>query len=206
MKTTAKTHCKVTSLSLLKTAFLVLICLCTSAFSYAQKNERKGFFLGIGIGPGVVAYKTSFTGFDFLSEKNSKVTFMSDFKIGYAPTDQLAIYWTSKVAWFNSDFLSEENNLAINGFGGVGASYFLETIAPAFYFNGGIGYATWSVLNTENADASINTFGLGLSAGVGYEFASHWSAEANLTFGKPKDGDFTVNTTAVRFTINYLLY
>ncbi len=206
MKTTAKTHCKVTSLSLLKTAFLVLICLCTSSFSYAQKNERKGFFLGIGVGPGLVAYKTSFTGFDFLSEKKTKVTFMSDFKIGYAPTDQLAIYWTSKVAWFNSDFLSEEKNLSINGFGGVGASYFLETEAPSFYFNGGIGYATWSVLNTENTNASLNTFGLGLSAGAGYEFARHWSAEANFTFGKPKDGDFTVNTTAVRFTINYLLY
>jgi hypothetical protein len=191
-----------------KTVFFLLTCLCITSFSYAQKNERKGFFLGIGIGPGLVFYDAvQVTSFNFETEKENKVTFITDFKIGYAPTNQLAIYWTSKVAWFNTTGnFSDEEFFTINGFGGVGASYFLKDTAPSPYFNVGIGYSSWSQLNIENAEEAINAFALGLSAGAGYEFARHWSAEVNLTYGKPSNDNFATRATAIRLTINYLLY
>jgi hypothetical protein len=144
MKTLVKTHQSAISLFLLKSTFLLMLCLLSTSFSYAQKNERKGFFLGIGIGPGLVSYDAiSFNGSRFGTEKENKFTFMSDFKIGYAPTHQLALYWTSKVAWFKtSSAFSEDENLTINGLGGLGVSHFLKDVAPSPYFNVGVGYAS----------------------------------------------------------------
>jgi hypothetical protein len=128
---------------------------------------------------------------------------MSDFKIGYAPTDNLAIYWMSKVAWFNEEINFDDKTLHINDVGGLGASYFFNKSAPSPYFNGGIGYPTFTPLYGEDM---INYSGLGISAGAGYEFASHWSAEANFTYGKPSYEEAYINIAALRLTVNYLLY
>lgn len=48
---------------------------------YAPKNpERKGFFLGIGLGPGIISYKGGVENYNIELERQTKVAFMSDLK------------------------------------------------------------------------------------------------------------------------------
>lgn len=50
-------------------------------------GKRKGFIIGIGIGPGLTSFSQSlkFGGSRVTSDRLNKMSFMSDFKIGYAP-------------------------------------------------------------------------------------------------------------------------
>src|SRR5680860_351446 len=74
--------------------FLLIISSFSNAQQYEPQNiERKGFFLGVGLGPGIISYKGGYKNNNSSFERQNKITFMSDFKIGYAPTDNLAIYW-----------------------------------------------------------------------------------------------------------------
>ena len=197
------------ALQLIQPAILMVIIL-LSGFNISnaqqyenQYFERKGFFLGLGLGPGLISYKRGYENNNSSFDRQNKITFMSDFKIGYAPTDHLAIYWMSKVAWFNLDRNFEDKNLYINGLGGIGASYFVNKSAPSPYFNGGIGFSTFMPLIENDG---VNFTGLGISAGAGYEFVSHWSAEINFTYGKPSYEGSYINIAALRLTVNYLLY
>ncbi len=161
---------------------------------HAQNNEHKGFILGFGVGP-------SLNSFDL---GGNELALNTNFKIGYSPTNQLAFYWNSQVAWFSQSVLSTDKVLTIDSVGGLAGTYYLEEQSPSLYVNALLGFANWQ---SFEAGTEPNT-GLGWGIGGGYEFARHWSADANLTFGKPKIGASEVasNTWAVRFSINYLMY
>lgn len=185
----------------------MLVAMFLSANTSAQNNERKGFILGIGVGAGLNSYQFDFelSGIDFMRE--STVSFVSDFRIGYAPTDQIAIYWVSRGSWYNQEgvfSLGGDKVFVINGMAGLGGSYYLEPEAPCFFVNAAIGYANWFTPFEDNPE---NNLGFGFGLGGGYEFSKHWSTELNLTSGKPSGDDgFSVNTWAARLTINYLMY
>ena len=56
----------------------------------AFDGERKGFIIGLGVG----------TGFTSISDwEEYKFGFQTDFKIGFAPSNSLTIYYNSKVSW-----------------------------------------------------------------------------------------------------------
>jgi len=173
----------------------------------AQNNERKGFILGLGVGAGFNSYQFDFelSGIDFMRE--SKVAVVSDFRIGYAPTEQIAIYWVSRASWYNQEgsfSLGGEKVFVINGMAGLGGTYYLEPEAPCFFVNAAVGYSNWFTPFEENVENNL-AFGAGL--GGGYEFSKHWSSELNFTGGKPSGDDgFSVSTWAARLTINYLMY
>lgn len=172
---------------------------------FAQNGMRKGFILGIGVGPGFIKYRGEYENFGLISigEEKSRLTVMSDFKIGYAPNDNLAIYWMSKVSWFNRE-TSFDKELTISGVAGLGASYYLNSEFPSLYFNGGVGYSTWGTLDFPQGNSTY--LGLGFVIGAGYEFAKHFSVEGNISWGRPNEDFFSYNVYAFRITLNYLLY
>ncbi|MGI9543374.1 MAG: hypothetical protein ACR2MX_08950 [Cyclobacteriaceae bacterium] len=188
-------------------SFCTIVILLNCINVSAQNNERKGFILGFGVGAGLNSYQFDFelSGIDFMRE--SKVAFVTDFRIGYAPTDQIAIYWVSRGSWYNQEgvfSLGGDKVFVINGMAGLGGSYYLEPEAPCFFVNAAVGYANWFTPFEDNPE---NNLGFGVGLGGGYEFSKHWSAELNLTGGKPSGDDgFSVNTWAARLTINYLMY
>ena len=179
----------------------------------AFDGNRKGFIIGIGGGPGYTTFnetfKSSFSGntFTMTSDRQNKLTFMSDFRIGYAPSNLLQIYWMSKVSWFKLKSSPEEDVIIANGFGGVGVTYSFNPTGPSPFITGGLGFSTWALPFEQGTETMT---GLGVVAGVGYEFASHWSFEFDLMWGQPdtKEGgaELTINTLSLKFTLNVLAY
>ncbi len=179
----------------------------------AFDGNRKGFIIGIGIGPGYTTFnqtlKSSFSGNTFTrtSERENKLTFMSDFKIGYAPSNFLQIYWMSKVSWFKLKNSLEDDVTIANGFGGIGVTYSFNSDGPSPFLSGGLGFSTWALPFEQGAETMT---GLGVVAGVGYEFARHWSFEFDLMWGQPNTTEsgleLTTNALSFKFTLNVLAY
>lgn len=196
-------------------ATMAALVLATAA--HAWDGQRKGFILGIGAGAGLASFKTqeSYTGFGepltAEGERQNKFALMTDFKIGYAPSNNLSLYWSSKVAWFSKknefDFGGqhyEESATVTNGIGGLGASYYFKPQGPSPYVTGTFGFASWGTPFEQGSESYTST---GLALGGGYEFSKHWSLEGNLSFGNPGDGaGYSINAKAVRLTVNWLGY
>lgn len=150
-----------------------------------NKNQRRGFVLGLGAGAGLI--------------EGEEVRFSSNFKIGGAPSDMVAIYWGSQVDWFSVD-----NELFANGVGGLGLTFYAEEESPSFLVNTLVGIA--SLTPISETDLAFTGFGWGF--GIGYEFARHFSTEVNYTHGNLSNNvfDLEVETWSVRWTLNWLLY
>jgi hypothetical protein len=182
--------------------------------SYAFDGQRKGFLLGIGIGPGFTSFTqkvaVSFGEINMSAEsdRESKAGVMTDFKIGYAPENTWAIYYTSKVSWFGmTNALGNKVTIA-NGLGALAASYWFKPQAPSPFIAGGFGYSTWALPFEDNPPETW--MGIGLFAGGGYEFSRHVNIEGYLCWGKPKREEFGIeassNALSFMLTINALAY
>lgn len=159
--------------------------------------QRKGFVLNLGAG-------VAMTNLDFgQGESRNRVGVATDFKIGYAPTDQLLIYYSNDASFFTIDDF--EDNLTVSGVSAIGASWFLQPAAPTFFFDAAIGLAGLTFFDTADGD-SDGYNGLGVAIGAGYEFARHWLIDVDLIFGSPGEDGFSVDTRTIRFAINWLLY
>jgi hypothetical protein len=172
--------------------------LLTPASGHAQK-PRKGFILDLGVGLAGVSQSSSFAG----STRETTGAVGTSFKIGHAPTDQLLLYYTNDVAFFRetSPFGSDELNAV--GMSGLGATYFFQPAAPAFYVNGGLGIAARRSISLEDGTEAPAITGWGLSVGGGYEFARHWLLDGDLVVGRLDGG---LNTSSLRVGIVWLLY
>ena len=200
-----------------KVFFLILIVLITLFLivsANAFDGKRKGFILGFGIGPGLTSFTQEVAGRDYYqdwvivkSDRSNKMAIMTDFKIGYAPTDFYEIYYTSKVSWFGITNVLGDNVTIANGLGALGATYYFTPQVPSPFISGGIGFSTWA---TPFESGSKTWTGFGLFAGVGYEFARHWSVEFDLLWGKPGTSEFGIdvssNAFSVKATVNVLGY
>lgn len=132
---------------------------------------------------------------------------MSDFRIGYAPSNLLQIFWMSKVSWFKLENSLGEDVIIANGFGGVGVTYSFNPTGPSPFITGGLGFSTWALPFEQGAETMT---GLGVVAGVGYEFARHWSVEFDLMRGQPNTKEsgleLTTNALSFKLTLNVLAY
>ena len=176
---------------------------------FALDGNRKGFIIGIGGGPGYTTFNQTFKSSSFTntSDRQKKRTFMSDFRIGYAPGNLLQIYWMSKVSWFKLKISPEDDVILANGFGGVGATYSFNSTGPSPFVTGGLGFSTWALPFEQGAETMI---GFGAIAGVGHEFARHWSVEFDLMLGQPSTresvAELTTNALSFKLTLNVLAY
>ncbi len=133
---------------------------------------------------------------------------MSDFKIGFGASEQLEIYYASKVSWFGITNALNNKVTISSGVGTFGLTYNLRPIVPTFYVSGGLGFSTWSLPFEDPAPDSW--LGFGMFVGGGYEFSRHYSVSLDILYGNPSDseGSLTVSAsvTSVKLTINALAY
>jgi hypothetical protein len=207
-------HMRRTTLLLSLLAPVILI---NAATAFAWDGKRKGFVLGVGAGGGLASNKPYANSSGFGAggttegERESKFAIMTDFKIGYAPSNQVAIFWMSKVAWFGYDVVYQNQVLQsytiANGIGGVAVAYYFNPEGPSPYLTGGLGFSTYDAPFEENFDGFS---GSGFALGAGYEFSKHWSVEGNLSWGSPntdlQGGELGFKSLAVRVTVNVLGY
>jgi len=188
----------------------VVLVMLMAISAMAFNGQRKGFILGGGLGFGVTSYTQTvkWNGLSETGDRENKGAFNTNFQIGYAPSDQVAIYYVSKVAWFSMTNAYDDEVTIASGAGGLGFSYYQKPVAPSMIFTGGIAVSSWSLPFED--DAPDPWQGFGIFGGVGYEFARHVSAELDLVYGKPdtkEDGvTASANVMSVMLTVNALAF
>jgi hypothetical protein len=197
---------------------IALITLCLFVNADAFNNKRKGFILGGGLGLGLTSLQQTVT-IDWLdeateSERENKFGFMTNFKIGYAPSDIFEIYFAWKDSWFGSkiyrllgDSMGEDVTMA-SGLWGLGVTYYFKPEAPSYFITGGFGLSTLSLPFESHSDTKE---GGGLFAGAGYEFRPHFNVELDLIWGRPEDFKLFgiqshTSVLSVALTVNALAY
>lgn len=177
------------------------LCVAFAGNASAFNGKRSGFILGFGLGLG----NTSITKQDFgyypfggsgLETSNSYSAINTDFRIGGGPSDQVHIYYVSKVG-----FYTENDNLSAQGLGGLGATYYLNKTAPSVYFTAAYGLTTLTTV--ESSGGGEIDMGSGFAIGAGYEFVAHLSIEANLIKGSLGDES---SASSFRVTLNALAF
>jgi hypothetical protein len=183
------------------------ICMAGMIVSNAQAfdGNRRGFFLGGGLGPGLTNFSQTvgYSIFSVTSDRVNKASFLTDFKIGYAPSDKYQIYYFNYVSWFGLDNVFGDNVMIGNGVGGLGLTFYTQPQAPSTYFNFGIGLSSWDAVSEDNGDT---WWGVGIMLGGGYEFARHWALEGTFTYGHPSitEGGITASTDALAFGVKII--
>ena len=137
--------------------------------------QRQGFIIGFGAGPSVTT-----------GDVDSKVGVSTDFKIGGMAGKSVQLYCTSK--W---SFFSEDGAAIAAGLHGLGVTHQWPS---GFNINGTAGVATWIDFDW---DAYV---GIGLGAGVGYEFADRWVVNLGGAWGRRED----INVFNLALTISVL--
>jgi len=172
----------------------------------AFDGKRKGFVLGVGLGPGVSSYtqELSVSGLgSATSNRETKVGVSTDFRIGFGPTEQVLVVYDNKVNWIPFDNALGNHVTIADGISSLAVSYYLAQSAPCGFLTGGLGAAGWSTPFESNSSSSV---GFGMFVGGGYEFTKLWNLEGSLGFGSPSDTEqglkLTTLTTTFRVTIS----
>ena len=174
---------KLRTCSVLLLSFLVL-----SAQLLAFDGQRKGFILGGCIGAGSIHYEEpGWAGFN-------KGAFVTNFKIGYAPSNSLEIYYINSVDWFS--YYSES---LIMGTTGVGVTKYLNPKGNGFFVFGAVGISFF-----QNTTYSNGHTGFGFIGGAGYDIAKHWSIQGDVMYTDVESG--TAKSWAFRATLNFLAF
>jgi hypothetical protein len=169
---------------------VAMLFLASAVQVWAFDGQRKGFILGGGLGLGITSFTEELG--PFSTDRENKFSFMTDFKIGYAPTEQVEIYYSSKVAWFDYFGIT-----AAHGYGTAAVSYYLVPQSPTFFLSGGLGFSSISAPFESNSDSDI---GFGFFVGGGYEFIRHFAVEVDLMYGQPTEGDYSFKGLVPRVT------
>ncbi len=175
-----------------------LACILLLAFSnlYAFDGERKGFILGGGIGAGFLSSTESFNSF---SNTNSRTVFLTNGKIGYAPSNTLEIYSTGKASWWGES--GKISRLLLSAI--AITVYFDNTTETGWFISGGLGLST---LDTPFETNSESSNGFGLFGGGGYEFSSHWNLEVDLLYSTITEKGKDFSSVGVLVTVNFLAF
>ncbi|HVP36514.1 MAG TPA: hypothetical protein VMT04_05910, partial [Terriglobales bacterium] len=83
---------------------------------------------------------------------------MTDFKIGYAPSDFLELHFTNKVSWFGLKYSPGNVDIVANGLSALGITYYFRPEAPSFFVTSGLGLSNWS-MPFESGSQSLTGFG-----------------------------------------------
>lgn len=161
--------------------------------------ERKGFIIGIGSGAAlhraadVTVTRDRFGRLTVSSTTANNLAIVTDFRVGYAPTDQLLIYYSNKAAFTQAD------DYDVVGLTGAGVTFMAKRTSPSLFITGSGGAA---VGGTFIGSVSSDN-GFGFSVGGGYEFKRHFSISGDAVFVRLGSGN---NHTTLMTTFNYLFY
>lgn len=194
-------------------SFTIAVMISTAPDLYSFDGKRKGFILGGGIGIGFFSNSFPETVTDLgltlpgETMHAEEFAFLLDLKIGYAPSNLTAFYFSIRSSqwsetelqyWFGDDVFNAV--LLFTGFGGT--RYFKET-EQSLFLSGGVGYTS---LGATDSDDYIQPNGVGVFLGGGYEYSSHWSIEAEVFVSRLSAGEINFNSVGVRLSFNYLAY
>ncbi|MDD5530630.1 MAG: hypothetical protein PHX21_11485 [bacterium] len=191
----------------MKKGIFLFVLLSITTIVYGWDGKRNGFILGGGLGGGSIIYKQTleniYSGAKIESETETSLGFQTNFQIGFAPSENLEIYWSSKQSWFGLTNIYGDEVLIMTGVAGLGASYFFSNNAPSPFVSGVLGYSSWST-----SDEAL--LGVGMCIGGGYEFYSHFSIDGDIVWGLPSDTQngvkLTTNVIGLRLTVNVCGY
>ena len=166
---------------------LLIICAFVSAFSsttvFAFDGQRKGFILGGGVGGGFLIMKSS-SSFGEFTESNA--VFLTEFKIGGAPSNTLEVFLIAKGSHLG------ESDLTLTA---AGISKYFGTSETGLFVTGGVGLSA-----VEFAE------GLGLFGGVGYEFSKHFSIQGDILYSRVRERLNDSDSFNFRVTLNALAF
>ena len=161
----------------------------TAANWHAWDGERKGFILGLGIGPGYSSYP----------EKGGLFTTV---KAGYAPTNQLLIL--SEISTVYISGLSHSTDNLFQGIFGVSVQFFpIEEPGNGVYLLAGAGIHNMAFYR-DDWEGGSNNYGFGIRGGVGYEFIKHFSVEGIVQQGFHSESYLSSTSYGIAFT--YIFY
>jgi hypothetical protein len=173
-------------------------------------GERQGFIFSLDLGYGFARYpeKMQYWSSPESSEDITKGGISMVGKMGYAPNNHLMILLLEPAIYFRKE-VDSDRKIINNGLYALGISYYLNEFHPSFYFDAGIGLASWSFFLELEEDLDSH-FGVGGTLGVGYEFTHRWSVESNLLynhFSFTRDNvDITANTLSCSIVMRYIFY
>ena len=169
-----------------------------SQVSGEPSARRKGFIIGLGAGAGI--HQTpAFRVVDRFGRVVSsgggenKLAIATNFTVGYAPGDQLLLYYSNKAAFTTDDRV---DTVGVTGFG---ITYMLRPTSPTPFVSGSVGVgAAGTFIGSSNVET-----GAGFSIGGGYEFARHLSLNGDAMFVRLGNGQ---SHTVYKALFNYLFY
>ena len=188
-------------------SIIILFGLGLSLFAQSSSNEpvRKGFVVGIGIGGSYLVPKYKYG--EISRSLDNDFAIISNVKIGFAPSDQLMIYWSSNINWHELEKQNGNEATFIFSQAGLGVSFFLRPEPVTPYVSVGFGYSSFGAPFENDVDPF---YGLGFCIGGGHEFAKHFAVQADLIWGNPGMDEVNDrlkrNTLGVALSINYLFY
>ena len=154
-------------------------------------GKRDGFFLGIGVEPGITAWRfvSIYEEIDGTSESYSSdsgaPSFTTNFKIGYGFSEQVLLYFTHRASLlgFYAYDLDEgtpyESDLFFDLISGLGGMYFPKRNVR-FYLHGYLGLAT--VINLEDQNWDGLGIGPAVLGGMGYALSSNLTLDITLDY------------------------
>jgi hypothetical protein len=213
--------------------FLSLLVLVSPGSLSAFDGQRKGFILGMDIGPGLVHVRSNA---DSRTDKLTRGGVSLNATIGYASSNKFQIYFYHRMTMFKmgelgqayEDWFEEIQNETWKGMGyliltpfvlpflpvkashsagGIGFSSFVDETAPSFFFSGGFG---WSIIADPYLKDLLSTAndtmgGIGLVAGIGYEFKPHVSAELQFMYGTSDRGAWSSYDSRSAYSVSLVL-
>lgn len=155
--------------------------------------ERKGFIFGLGGGVGLHRGPAFFGS----AGPPNDFAINTDFRIGYAPTDQVLVYYNNSVAWSRSELYD------ILGLTGVGVTYMIRPTSPTPFVTGAFGAGSAAEVDFGGGRFDDTETGSAVLIGGGYEFARHWSVEGAAVFIRLGNGN---NHTVLKATFSWMFY
>lgn len=177
---------------------LTVVCMLLLAYSnlYSFDGERKGFILGGGIGAGYLSNSSSYESY---SSTDNRGVFLTNFKIGYAPSNTLEVYYISKVSWW-----SKTDITYALGVSAIAVTFYTDSeTETGLSISGGLGLSALSAPFETDVESSS---GFGVFGGAGYEFANHWTVELDVLYSSISDGGADLNSFGVQLTVNVLAF
>jgi len=159
----------------------------------AFDNHRKGFTMGLGMGGGVVDYKSVSTrqtpsGPEEIVQGDDQVgTFTMDFRMGGGVNDQIMVFYLSKLPWFKNPDGGNSGSLT-TGFVGAAASYHFRKEPGGLYVILGLGWQSWS--RGFPVGSAETRWGPGALAGIGWELGPHFPLELTIHGGSPDSEEY----------------
>ena len=86
----------------------------------------------------------------------------------------------------------------------MGITKYLDAASETgLFLTGGLGLSAIDAPFEEDVDAST---GFGLFAGIGHEFSSHWTIEADILYSKVEEFGVDLDSFGVRVSVNVLAF